>query len=246
MGVALAAGAGTRLAPLTLLRPKPLCPVGDRTLLDWALEALGRACDEVVVNAHHHAEQIAAHLGARSGPGVRLSVEEGRALGTAGAIGAVRDVLDGRGALVVNADTWHRADLARLLSGWDGSTVRILTSTAGPFGPRSGVVASTLPWELAKELRPEPSGLWERVWREALAAGRLETLHEGGTVIDCGTPASYLRANLAWSGGAPVLGRGAIVHGTLERAVVWPDSVVAPGERLVDAIRAGPRTVLVR
>jgi MurNAc alpha-1-phosphate uridylyltransferase len=36
--IVLAAGAGTRLRPLTLLRPKALCPVGNRPLLDRALE----------------------------------------------------------------------------------------------------------------------------------------------------------------------------------------------------------------
>ena len=37
-GVVLAAGLGTRLRPLTHLRPKALCPVGGVPLLDLALE----------------------------------------------------------------------------------------------------------------------------------------------------------------------------------------------------------------
>ncbi len=39
-GVVLAAGAGTRLRPLTALRPKALCPVGTVPLLDLALARL--------------------------------------------------------------------------------------------------------------------------------------------------------------------------------------------------------------
>ena len=39
---------------------------------------------------------------------------------------------------------------------------------------------------------------------------------------------------------------GAVVRGTITRSVVWPGSTVARGEVLVDAIRAGTRTVLVR
>src|SRR5688572_13135885 len=35
-GVALAAGAGLRLRPLTLLLPKPLCPVANEPLVDHA------------------------------------------------------------------------------------------------------------------------------------------------------------------------------------------------------------------
>lgn len=248
-GVALAAGAGTRLRPLTLLRPKPLCPVGDRSLLDWALEALGPATGEVAVNVHHGRDQIEEHLTLierDGGPPVHVSVEPERALGTAGAVGALRGWLDGRGALVVNADTWHRADLRAFVGGWDGERVRVLTPTPGPFGPGSGVVASLLPWAAAQRLRPEPAGLWEALWSIELEAGRLEWVHERATVVDCGTPADYLRANLVWSSGASVIGAGAEVLGRVERSVVWPGARVAAGEHLVDAVRAGRRTVLVR
>jgi N-acetyl-alpha-D-muramate 1-phosphate uridylyltransferase len=248
-GLALAAGEGRRLRPLTLLRPKPLCPVGDRTLLDWSLDALEAAVDAVAVNVHHGRDPIVAHLGARAATSTRqvhLSIEEPEALGTAGAVGRLRDWLDGRGVLVVNADTWHRADLARFAAGWDGERVRILTDSALPFGPRSGVVASILPWSVARELDEVPSGLWECVWGDELAAGRLDAVHESGPVVDCGRPTDYLRANLEWSGGESVLGAGAQVEGTVVRSVVWPGAHVAAGEVLVDAIRADGRTVLVR
>lgn len=248
-GVALAAGAGTRLRPLTLRRPKPLCPVGDRALLDWALDALAPAVDRVAVNVHHHAEQIGAHLALRAelgGSSVHVSNESYAPLGTAGALGALVDWLDGRGALVVNGDTWHRADLSAFCAGWDGERVRLLSSSPLPFGPGSGVVASIVPWQHVRGLVAEPSGLWEVLWRAELAAGRLDAVHHGGPVIDCGTPADYLRANLTWSGGKSVVGQGARVLGRVVRSVIWPGATVAAGEELVDAIRGDGRTVLVR
>ena len=248
-GLALAAGAGTRLRPLTLLRPKPLCPVGDRALLDWALGSLEPLVGEIAVNVHHGREQIEAHLAARSADGrgrVHLSVEADEPLGTAGAVGRLRDWLDGRHVLVANGDTWHRADLVRLLEGWDGERVRVLTPTPLPFGPRSGVIASLLPWSIAQRLPAEPSGLWELVWAEEAAQGRLEALHDPAVVIDCGTPAQYLRANLEWSGGRSVVGEGAVVEGTVERCVVGPGSRVEASEHLVAASRAEERTGLVR
>lgn len=248
MGVALAAGAGTRLRPLTTARPKPLCPVGDRTLLDHALGALARAVPRRAVNVHHGRDQIEEHLRRtyRGTAAVHVSVEPREALGTAGALAHLRDWVDGRSVLVVNADTYHRADLRAFAQGWDGERVRILTSGALPFGPRSGVVASILPAEHLGRLGTEPSGLWERVWAAELKAGRLDAVHEPGVVVDCGTPADYLRANMVWSGGRSVVGAGAVVEGYLERSVVWPGERVGPRERLVDAIRYDGRTVLVR
>ena len=51
---------------------------------------------------------------------------------------------------------------------------------------------------------------------------------------------------MEWSGGESVIGEGATVDGIVERSVVWPGSHVAASEHLMDAIRAGARTVLVR
>ena len=172
-----------------------------------------------------------------------MSVEEAEALGTAGGVAQLADWLDGDAALVVNADTWHRVDLAEFAAGWDGERVRICTPTPGPFGPRSGVVASILPpWAVAR-CAPEPSGLWEVLWSAEVDAGRIDTSHTTATVIDCGTPSDYLRANLTASDGTSVIGEGALVLGTVERCVVWPGEVVAAGEHLVESIRAGGLTV---
>lgn len=242
-GVVLAAGEGRRLRPLTRVLPKPLCPVANRPLVDHAVVAVRFACADVAVNVHHGRDAMETHL---AGSGVHLSVEAERPLGTAGAIGRLSGWLGGRAALVVNADTVHDADLHEFVSGWDGERVRVLTATPGPFGPRSSVVASIVPAAAARRLTEEPSGLWEVLWREEAAAGRLDAVLHSGRVLDCGTPADYLAANLLLSGGAAVVGEGAVVEGIVERSVVWPGSHVGRHEHLVDAVRAGRLTVLVR
>lgn len=68
-----AAGLGTRMAPLTDSRPKPLIPVAGRTLLDRALD-MGRQAGarRIVVNTHYLGAQIADHL---AGGGVAISDE---------------------------------------------------------------------------------------------------------------------------------------------------------------------------
>ncbi len=275
-GVVLAAGAGTRLAPLTRLRPKALCPVGNVALVDLAVErvgaALGAGADRVAVNVHHGRDQMEAHLAWRAGAttaagDVHVSIEEPEALGTAGAIGQLRGWIAGRGALIVNADAWCPADLGEFVAGWDGERVRIMAAGSDPFGPRSAIVASLLPWSEIEPLRAVASGLYECCWRAAAADGRVDTVAHAGAFIDCGTPAQYLAANLAAVdlASAPdadaveagsrslvapdvtvdagailersVVGEGARIAGRVRRSVVWSGASVDPGETLEHAIR---------
>jgi CTP:molybdopterin cytidylyltransferase MocA len=245
----LAAGSGTRLAPLTSVRPKALCPVAGRPLVDLALDrveaVVGAGADRVAVNVHAHRDQLEAHLGGR----VHVSAEEPVALGTAGAVARLRPWLDGRPVLVVNGDAWAPGDLAPLVAGWDGERVRVLVASdpSVPLGPRTRVLGSLLPPADVAALPERVSGLSVVCWPRAAAAGRLEQVGGDRPFIDCGRPADYLAANLVASGGRPVVGEGADVAGTLERAVVWPGGVVRPGEHLVDAVRVGDwLTVLVR
>ncbi|MEO7556096.1 MAG: sugar phosphate nucleotidyltransferase, partial [Acidimicrobiales bacterium] len=244
-GVVLAAGAGERLRPLTRLRPKALCPVGDAPLVDHALARFDGVTDALTVNVHHHREQLEAHLAGR----VHVSVEHPAALGTAGALGALREWIGGRACMVANADTWCPTSLAVLLDGWDGQVVRVLSPTPGPLGPRTMIGGALLPWSEIEPLAATPSGLYEAVWAPVMAEGRLEIvpLADGAPLVDCGTPGDYLAANLAWSGGSSVIGREAVIDGTVESSVVWPGAHVRASEHLVGAIRADDRmTVLVR
>jgi MurNAc alpha-1-phosphate uridylyltransferase len=247
VGIALAAGAGTRLRPLTELRPKALCPVGNVALLDRALEHLRSRTEAIAVNCHHLADQIIAHVGAAA----HLSVERPRALGTAGALGQLRAWIDGRDVLLINADAYLTAAgdggaLDRLIDGWDRRRCRLLVTpiaAPGDFDDRGDPVryvgACLLPGHAVSMLDATPSGLYEVLWRRELAAGRLDLVRHDGTAIDCGTPSDYLRANLHASGGDSVIGAGAIVEGRVERCVVWPGARVMPGEHLVECIRAG-------
>jgi N-acetyl-alpha-D-muramate 1-phosphate uridylyltransferase len=247
--VVLAAGEGRKLRPLTLVRPKPLCPVGGTPLLDLALARARTATPAVAVNVHHQRESIEAHLAAGDGGAgaVHVSVEESEALGTAGALAQLRDWIDGRGVLVLNSDTWAPGDLAGVTAAWDRERVQVLVAGDDHLHHMSRVAGAWMPWSEVVRLRAEPSGLWEVSWRARLAEGRVAVVRWDGPCLDCGTPARYLAANMAASGGAPVVGEGAVVDGVVERSVVWDGARVRRGEELVDGIRAGDGvTVLVR
>jgi N-acetyl-alpha-D-muramate 1-phosphate uridylyltransferase len=242
--VVLAAGEGARLRPLTRVLPKPLCPVDGVPLIDHALERARSATPAIAVNVHHDREAIESHLDRR----VHISVEEPQALGTAGALGRLRPWIDGRPTLVLNGDTWCPGSLAAFVADADRTRVRL--ALAGPeerLGPTSRIAAALMPWPEVARLAPVPSGLFESSWRALAAAGEIDIVRWDGPCLDCGTPARYLAANLAASGGASVIAAGAQVNGEVVRSVVWPGASVRRGERLVDAVRAGDDvTVLVR
>ncbi len=239
VGVVLAAGEGRRLRPLTELRPKALCPVNNVPLLDLAIARMRPHVAEIAVNAHHLAQQVQTHL---DGTDVMVSVETPRALGTAGALGALGQWTAGRDVLIHNADAWLTDPLDQLIHGWDGVRPRLLVGPVGDcradFGDRRFVGASLLPGAVAASLPARPLGLYEAVWRNAWERGRLELVDVTGPAIDCGTVAEYLRANLTASGGESVVGAGCVVKGEVRRSVIWDGCTVGPGEWLTDAVRA--------
>jgi mannose-1-phosphate guanylyltransferase len=114
----LAAGLGTRLRPITDDRPKCLVEVGGRTMLDRWLDALTAAgVDQVLVNTHHFADLVEAHVAARSAPPVVRVSHEPELLGSAGTLVANRDfVADDEMFLVVNADNLTDFDLGELVA----------------------------------------------------------------------------------------------------------------------------------
>ncbi|WP_250030393.1 nucleotidyltransferase family protein [Paractinoplanes maris] len=272
-GVILAAGEGQRLRPLTELLPKALCPVGNVPLLDRALTRLTglglSGPDDVAVNAAYLADQVVRHVGDRA----HLSVEPDGPVGTSGGVGRLKSWIDGRGALVGNADAYLAdptrdpgKDIAALLDGWDGETVRMLSKptlpgTTGGFSGRRFTGFSLLPWRYIQHLSPEQSDLVRTVWRPAEAEDSLELINFDGVYIDTGTPADYLLANLHSTQGASlihptatitgtvtnsVVGAHATVHGTVTRSVLWPTAHVPAPESLTSSIRApGPLTVPV-
>ena len=58
-GMILAAGLGKRMQPITLKTPKPLIQIGNKNLLERAIELLiDHGVEEIAINIHHLADQI--------------------------------------------------------------------------------------------------------------------------------------------------------------------------------------------
>jgi NDP-sugar pyrophosphorylase family protein len=115
----IAAGLGTRMRPLTELRPKPALPVRGLPLIAYPLALLAaHDVDEVVINVHHLPELLVDAARAHRPPGMAIEFShEPELLGTGGALRPVADFLRGSDpCLVVAGDMLFEADLTALVA----------------------------------------------------------------------------------------------------------------------------------
>jgi MurNAc alpha-1-phosphate uridylyltransferase len=146
----LAAGLGTRMHPLTLQKPKPLLEVGDRTMLDQALDKLvAIGIRRAVVNTFYLAEQIEAHLARRYDLEIIIS-RETELLDTGGGIKNALHHFDGKPFFALNADLpWTDGSmpaLARMKGAWKSKKMDALlllmpTGKVRGFAPTGEVAA---------------------------------------------------------------------------------------------------------
>jgi N-acetyl-alpha-D-muramate 1-phosphate uridylyltransferase len=111
----LAAGLGTRLGTITEHTPKALVDVAGRSALEHVARRLIEAgADRLIINLHHHAQRIVAHVEECGGFGVDVvfSHEEGEPLETGGGVLAAAPLFR-RDApfLLHNVDVLTDADL---------------------------------------------------------------------------------------------------------------------------------------
>lgn len=210
-----AAGFGTRMAPLTDDRPKPLVEVGGRALIDHALAlAEGQGIGRIVVNAHYRAPQLIAHLAGRA---VQVLTEAPEILETGGGLKAALPVLGPGPVFTLNSDAvWTGPNpLATLVGAWDPARMEALLlllppanarghSGAGDFvrgadgrltrGP--GLVFSGAQIVNPARLAEIPDRVFSlnRLWDRLAAEGRLHGVMHPGGWCDVGRPASIALA----------------------------------------------------
>jgi UDP-N-acetylglucosamine diphosphorylase/glucosamine-1-phosphate N-acetyltransferase len=116
--VILAAGQGTRMRPLTDRRPKPMLPVADRPLMAHTADAaVSAGASELLVVVGYEAEDVRAYFGDEyRGVPVHYAVQAEQR-GTAHAVRAARDHLEGAFAVLNGDDIYDPASVARLFEG---------------------------------------------------------------------------------------------------------------------------------
>jgi NDP-sugar pyrophosphorylase family protein len=113
----LAAGQGTRLRPLTDTKPKALVPVNGRPMIEYSLLLLRHyGIRDVVINLHHHGEQIENRLADGSQLGLQISYSiEPELLDTGGGLLKAKRFLQNDTFIVVNTDVLIDLHLDELL-----------------------------------------------------------------------------------------------------------------------------------
>lgn len=111
VAVLLAAGIGSRLAPLTDVLPKCLMPIGGRPLLDYWLTALSSAgISHAVVNLHAHSDLVHSYLSRPVYAHWVYALHERNLLGTAGTLRELAPVLPEAPVVVAHADNLISCD----------------------------------------------------------------------------------------------------------------------------------------
>lgn len=113
--VILAGGLGTRLRPFTEVIPKPLLPIGEKSLLEIQIERLkSHGFDEIFLATNYKSDYVTNFFGDGSRYGVSLEVsKEEKPLGTAGPVTLIKDKLT-EPFIVMNGDILSTIDFKKL------------------------------------------------------------------------------------------------------------------------------------
>jgi NDP-mannose synthase len=113
--IILAGGLGTRLRPFTEIIPKPLLPVGEKSVLEIQIERLKKyGFDEIFLATNYKSRYIESFFGDGSQYGVKLTISrEEKPLGTAGPLFLLKDQLT-EPFIVMNGDILTLIDFKKL------------------------------------------------------------------------------------------------------------------------------------
>ncbi len=140
----LAAGLGTRLAPITNTIPKCLVPINGRPLLDYWLALLARAgLRDVLINLHYLPERVESFVAQTSYPLNITLVREDTLLGTGGTVLKNMSFFKEGTAMVVHADNLSVFDVGAFIDRFEkrGAGIDMTMMTFHTDSPQScGIV----------------------------------------------------------------------------------------------------------
>jgi len=114
--VIMAGGAGTRLAPFTTVLPKPLIPIGGKTVIELIVDTFtDHGVSDFYLSVHYKSKIIKSYFDELDPPYAVHYLYEDQPLGTAGSLRHLRGRVDGD-LIVTNCDVIIRADYHDLVA----------------------------------------------------------------------------------------------------------------------------------
>lgn len=217
----LAAGLGTRMHLLTEKRPKALMPVVNIPIIGRIIEYLkGHGISRIVVNAHHHFQQLIDYLDGGRPFGLEIDVRvEPEILGTGGGIKNTSDFWDNDPFFVINGDILTNIDLGPAYKQHQdsGCLATLILHDYEPFNQiqtdENGIITDIAPMSHPGRLAFTGIHIMEPELLSYIPEGRpsdiiycyRQLIHSGGLIRayrtaghywhDIGTVNSYIRAN---------------------------------------------------
>lgn len=113
--VILAGGLGSRLKPFTEVIPKPLLPIGEKSVLEIQIERLKKyGFNEIYLATNYKSQYIEGFFGDGSKYGVKITIsKEEKPLGTAGPLLLLKEQLT-EPFIVMNGDILSLVDFSKL------------------------------------------------------------------------------------------------------------------------------------
>lgn len=261
----LGAGLGTRLRPLTDRLPKPLVPLYNRPLVEWAIDACLRAgIHRFAINTHHLPQAWSGFAAQAACRDLDLSFfYEPLLLDTGGGLRNIAPWVADEPLLVHNGDIFTTMPLEKLveahLSGGQPATLALRSDGAerrvglDPSGTRVtdlrhalGVDPGSHVFSGVYCVNPEFLGLLPAggvfsvipTFVELARQGRLgAVVIDEGEWLDLGDRESYLAANLHLDLATRIHPDAIVMPGALvEHSVVGPGCVIAAGARVRESV----------
>lgn len=113
--VIMAGGVGTRLKPLTNILPKPLFPIGEKTMLEEIIERfVSHGCNSFYISINYKADLIKYYINSLKLPYYIDFIQETKPLGTAGSISLLRGKIE-QTFFITNCDILVSQDYSAIL-----------------------------------------------------------------------------------------------------------------------------------